>query len=238
MRIGYSDHYFYNGFQKIIRIQLCIEKKKRLTFSDIYFLDRHRSSSLSYISRSEHDCMSDFASGTEVIFNVTKRRIRRKSVMDHEMESMNSRCLASLRISSTSDRAQLVITTRRQPMTPPRRHVLLHLRQNACLWMHSDIFKRPVGDDGDRCYSFAFLYGSTTFSLSHMQIPIDRRIDYPQADRDRARSRDARAHYNPGQMRDSWLSSSGLASIYALAISDSSCRPFLSSVLTLQRFYY
>jgi len=53
--------------------------------------------------------------------------------MDHEIESMNSRCLASLRISSTGDRVQLVITTRRQPMTPRRRHVLLHLRQNAYL---------------------------------------------------------------------------------------------------------
>ena len=143
MRVEYSDHSFY-GSEKIIRGQLCI-KEKRLTFTDTHFLDRHRSSPLSYISRSEHDCMSDFASGTEVIFNVTKCRIRSKSVMGHEIESMNSRCLASLRISSTGDRAQLVITTRRQPMTPPRRRVLLHLRQNACLRMHSDIFKRPVG---------------------------------------------------------------------------------------------
>lgn len=39
--------------------------------------------------------------------------------MDREIESMNSRCLASLRISRSGDRAQLVITTRRQPTTPP-----------------------------------------------------------------------------------------------------------------------
>lgn len=56
--------------------------------------------------------------------------------------------------------------------------------------------------------------------VPYMQIPIARRIDYPRPDRDRARSRDARAHRNPGQMRDSWLPRCGLASIYALAISD------------------
>jgi hypothetical protein len=38
--------------------------------------------------------------------------------MDREIESMNSRCLASLRISRSGDRAQLVITIRRQPTTP------------------------------------------------------------------------------------------------------------------------
>jgi len=35
------------------------------------------------------------------------------------------------------------------------------------------------------------------FLVSHMQIPIARRIDYPRPDRDRARSRDARARRNP-----------------------------------------
>lgn len=131
--------------RKIVPWRLCINKTFNFLWYNIYFLDQHCSLSLSYISRSDHDCMSELRERKEVIFNVTKRRIRSKSVMDREIESMNSRCLASLRISRSGDRAQLVITTRRQATTHPRPSAV---HPDAFLWMHSDIFERPIGGGG------------------------------------------------------------------------------------------
>lgn len=134
--------------------------------------------------------------------------------MNHEIESMNSRCFASLRISRSGDRAQLVITTRRQPTTL---HILLHLRrdtsQDALGYFRKTDWRRRRAD---RSYSFV-VANPQPFLVPYMQIPIARRIDYPRPDRDRARSRDARAHRNPGQMRDSWAAGA-VASPRALAI--------------------
>lgn len=167
---GYSNHpralYWFskNCFEAILYIN--INKTFNFLRYDI-FLDQHRHC---HITRLDHAiACRKFASGTEVIFNVTKRRIRSKSVMDHEIESMNSCCLASLRISRPGNRAQLVITTRRQPMTLPTPS------SSTCI---SGYFrKKAVRITLIR--SHLCCWSAQSSLVPYMQIPIARKIDYP-----------------------------------------------------------
>lgn len=103
--------------------------------------------------------------------------------MGREIESMNSRCLASLRMSHSGEHAQLIITTKEtsnDTASPSSSTcVEMHLR------MHSGIFKRPI-DGGlrhaDRSYSFASLLrirGPLSFHICRSQLLVESIIRGP-----------------------------------------------------------
>jgi len=134
----------------------------------------------------------NFVNKTQVIFNVTKRRIKNKSIMSREIESMSpGRCRALLRAFCV--RVQLVITPRR-PTTPS-------------VHPPTSIFsrKRSVAANEPLLFVRIFVADPQSFLVLHMQIPIARRIDYPRPDRDRARFTRCTGLLQPGQMGDSRL---------------------------------